>query len=111
MVSTVANALEPRAAAITVAPPDASEMAMARPIPREAPVTRATRPVNINMTVCLVHHKRRSFSQRVAQSRDHAAFGQTCGQRDPVPHGARLRSAMRHEHQTVHAQERRPAVL
>ena len=33
-----------RAAARTVAPSDASRLAIASPIPREAPVTRATRP-------------------------------------------------------------------
>jgi hypothetical protein len=40
--STVPCALPPRAAAITIAPRRASSSAIARPMPRDAPVTTAT---------------------------------------------------------------------
>src|SRR5262245_25082352 len=54
--ATAAAAFSPRAAAITVAPLRASAPAMARPIPRDAPVTRATLPSSIPMATYLLQH-------------------------------------------------------
>src|SRR5438309_3163450 len=53
IAATVAAALSPRAAATTIAPCAASLVAIARPIPRDAPVTSATRPVRSNMELRL----------------------------------------------------------
>src|SRR5436190_1606417 len=50
MAAAVSAALSARAAATTVAPWRASVVAMARPIPRDAPVTSAILPVSWNMS-------------------------------------------------------------
>src|SRR5262249_11104358 len=47
--ATQSFAFVPRAAATTVAPCSASRVAIARPMPRDAPVTSATLPVRLNM--------------------------------------------------------------
>src|SRR6516225_4077100 len=51
-ISSVAqsDAFAPRAAAITRAPCSANRAAIARPMPRDAPVTRATLPSRLNMS-------------------------------------------------------------
>ena len=54
--STTGAAWSSRAAANTTAPRAASCRAIARPIPRDAPVTRATRPSNRPVTTCLLQH-------------------------------------------------------
>src|SRR5215471_18636295 len=47
--ATQSFACSPRAAAITRAPCSANRFAIARPMPRDAPVTRATLPSRLNM--------------------------------------------------------------
>ena len=54
--ATDSAAFSPRAAATTTAPSAASRWAMARPIPRDAPVTSATRPSSRPITTRLLQH-------------------------------------------------------
>src|SRR6478672_13612967 len=62
IVEAVSSAFEPRAAATTMAPCDASVFATAAPIPRDAPVTMATFPERLII-----------LSARLAPRRDHPA--------------------------------------
>ena len=74
--STVPCAFVPRAAAMTSAPRLASSCAIARPIPRDAPVTTTTRSLNWLMGR---FRTARSGGQRRAQPCPRDAQGRRCG--------------------------------
>ena len=74
LFGTAAPSASARAPATTTAPWAASPAAIARPSPRDAPVTRATRPSKRFMTTYLLQHTRRSGATSASNLCYHRAF-------------------------------------
>src|SRR2546422_2505326 len=67
----------------TVAPARANPTAIARPMPRDPPVTSATRPVRSTRTVAswLPDHQRRALAEEAERDHEHAAERRLGGER------------------------------
>src|SRR5258705_13167352 len=94
----------------TVAPARASAMAMARPIPREAPVTSAARPVNaICMPALAPHHERRALAEEPEREHQNGAKHRTHRGAGAPPAEARFWIMVRHGGRHGRVAERRRA--